>query len=172
MDGAGPARAPRRRAGGLLRPRQLPGRRPRGFTYSFAYIGLRRLGARQFYLISIKDKDGNAFDGGKTYRLTVPVNPPVEQYWSATVYDRANHALVRNLPRASRSSTDPRDAEERRRLGRTLLRPCGAGRQGVELGADEARRRDLRLCSAVYAPTKAFFDKTWKLPDIEKVAAQ
>ena len=44
----------------------------RGLTYSYAYIGIKRLGAGQFYLISIKDKDGNAFDGGKTYRLTVP----------------------------------------------------------------------------------------------------
>ena len=55
----------------------------RGLTYSYAYIGIKRLGAGQFYLISIKDKDGNAFDGGKTYRLTVPANAPVEQYWSA-----------------------------------------------------------------------------------------
>jgi len=52
----------------------------RGLTYSFAYIGIKRLGAGQFYLISIKDKDGNAFDGSKTYRLHVPANPPVEQY--------------------------------------------------------------------------------------------
>jgi Protein of unknown function (DUF1214) len=36
-------------------------------------------------LISIKDKDGDTLDGSKTYRLTVPPNPPVEQYWSMTV---------------------------------------------------------------------------------------
>ena len=58
----------------------------------------------QFYLIAIKDKDGQAFDGGKTYRLTVPANAPVEQYWSVTAYDRETHALIRNMPRASRSS--------------------------------------------------------------------
>ena len=60
----------------------------RGLAYSYAYIGIKRLGAGQFYLISIKDKDGEAFDGGKTYRLTVPPNAPVEQYWSVTAYDR------------------------------------------------------------------------------------
>ena len=79
----------------------------RGLTYTYAYIGIKRLGAGQFYLISIKDKDGNAFDGGKTYRLTVPANPPVEQYWSVTAYDRQTHALIRNMPRASRSSQIP-----------------------------------------------------------------
>ena len=30
----------------------------RGLAYSYAYIGIKRLGAGQFYLISIKDKDG------------------------------------------------------------------------------------------------------------------
>ena len=79
----------------------------RGLTYSYAYIGLKRLGAGQFYLISIKDKAGNAFDGGKTYRLTVSANAPVEQYWSATAYDRVTQALIRNMPRASRSSQIP-----------------------------------------------------------------
>jgi hypothetical protein len=61
-------------------------------------------GAGQFYLISIRDKDGEAFDGAKTYRLTVPPDAPVEQYWSITAYDRATQALSRNMDRASRSS--------------------------------------------------------------------
>ena len=62
----------------------------RGVTYTYAFIGIKRLGAGQFYLMAIKDKDGDAFDGGKTYRLTVPPNAPVEQYWSVTAYDRAD----------------------------------------------------------------------------------
>ena len=45
---------------------------PAASPIHYAYIGLKRLGAGQFYLINIKDKDGNAFDGGKSYRLTVP----------------------------------------------------------------------------------------------------
>ena len=39
-------------------------------TYHYAYIGIKRLGAGQFYLINIKDKGGADYDGGKTYRLT------------------------------------------------------------------------------------------------------
>jgi len=49
------------------------------------------LGAGQIYLISIKDKDGNAFGGSKTYKQTVPPNAPVKQYWSLTAYDRELH---------------------------------------------------------------------------------
>lgn len=45
----------------------------RGLAYHYAYIGIKRLGAGQFYLISIKDKDGESYDGGKSYRLARPV---------------------------------------------------------------------------------------------------
>ena len=37
----------------------------------------------------------------------VPANAPVNQYWSATVYDRATHALIRDMPRSGRSSQSP-----------------------------------------------------------------
>ena len=37
----------------------------RGITYHYAYIGIKRLGAGQFYLINIKDKDGESYDGAK-----------------------------------------------------------------------------------------------------------
>jgi hypothetical protein len=52
----------------------------RGLTYSYAFVGIKHLGVGQFYSISIRDKDGDAFDGAKTYRLNVPPNVPVEQY--------------------------------------------------------------------------------------------
>jgi hypothetical protein len=39
-----------------------------------------------------------------SYRLHVPPNAPVQQYWSVTAYDRETHALIKGLDRASRSS--------------------------------------------------------------------
>ena len=30
-------------------------------------------------------------------------------------------------------------------------------------------KREFELMFRLYAPTKVFFDKTWKLPDVEKV---
>ena len=112
-------------------------------AYTYAYIGIKRLGAGQFYLISISDKDGNPYDGGKTYRLTVPPNAPVEQYWSVTAYDRQTHALIRNMSRASRSSQIPEMQKNADGSIDVYFGPRGAGRQGGELGADrpEARLR-------------------------------
>src|SRR5262249_54231252 len=88
---------------GYAEPHQYP-LDSRGVAYSSPYIGITPLGAGQMYLISIRDKNGDAFDGSKTYRLTVPPNPPVGQYWSVTAYDRKTHALITGMPRASRSS--------------------------------------------------------------------
>src|SRR5262245_6910102 len=50
----------------------------RGVSYSYAYVGIKRLGVGQMYLITIRDKNGDAFDGGKNYRLNVPPDAPVE----------------------------------------------------------------------------------------------
>ncbi|WP_152971132.1 DUF1214 domain-containing protein, partial [Rhizobium ecuadorense] len=67
----------------------------RGVTYTMAFFSTKHSGIGQFYLMTIKDKHGQPFDGSKTYRLTIPAHPPVKQYWSATAYDRATHALIR-----------------------------------------------------------------------------
>jgi hypothetical protein len=140
----------------------------RGLSYSFAYIGIKRLGAGQFYLISIKDKDGKAFDGGKSYRLTVPSNAPVEQYWSATVYDRATHALVRDLPRASRSSQIPemqKNADNSLDVYFGPQAPAGKETNWVPTKPGG----EFEVMFRAYAPTKVFFDKSWRLPYIEKI---
>ncbi len=135
----------------------------RGLAYSYAYIGIKRLGAGQFYLISIRDKEGNAFDGGKTYRLTVPPNAPVEQYWSLTAYDRETHALIRNMPRASRSSQIPEMQKNADGSIDVYLGPAApAGKESNWIPTDPARRFEVMF--RAYAPTKAFFDKAWKLP--------
>ena len=76
----------------------------RGLAYSYAYFSAKHLGEGQYYLMTIKDKDGNALDGAAMYRLHVPANPPVRLDWSATVYDRATHALIRDMKWSSRSS--------------------------------------------------------------------
>src|SRR5262249_41598839 len=58
----------------------------RGLTYTLGYVGIKRLGTAQYYLMSSKDAAGNEYDGNAIYKLTVPANAPVKQYWSVTVY--------------------------------------------------------------------------------------
>jgi hypothetical protein len=142
----------------------------RGMAYSYAYIGIKRLGAGQFYLISIRDKDGRAFEGGGTYRLTVPPNAPVEQYWSVTAYDRQTHALIKNMSRASRSS---QIADMQRNADGSVdvyFAPAApAGKEANWVPTDPARKFELMF--RAYGPTKVLFDHSWTLPDVERLAA-
>ena len=143
----------------------------RGLAYSYAFIGIKRLGAGQFYAISIHDKDGNSFDGGQTYRLVVPPNVPVEQYWSVTAYDRETHALIRNMPRASRSSQIPELQKNPDGSIDVYFGPkAPTGKESNWVPTDPARQ--FELMARFYGPKKEFFDKIWKLSDVEKIVAQ
>ena len=141
----------------------------RGLGYSYAYIGIKRLGAGQFYSISIRDKDGDAFDGARTYRLRVPTNAPVEQYWSVTAYDRQTHALIKGMPRASRSSQIP---ELQKNADGSIDMFFGpkppAGKETNWVPTDPARK--FELMARFYAPKPECFEKKWALPDVEKFA--
>ena len=137
-------------------------------TFTFAYVAIKRLGTGQFYLVSIRDADGNALDGSQTYRLTVPLDAPVEQYWSVTAYDRETHALIRDMRRASRSSQIAdlqANADGSVDICFGPKAPEGMEANGVPTDPE----RGFVLMFRLYGPGKAFFDKAWVLPDVGKV---
>ncbi|MGX1743226.1 DUF1254 domain-containing protein [Bosea sp. NPDC055353] len=141
----------------------------RGVSYTLGFTGIKRLGTAQFYLMANKDKDGNVFDGSATYRLKVPADAPVRQYWSATAYDRETHALIKNMDRASVASITPGIQKNADGSVDVYFGPkAPAGRQANWVPTDPARKFELLF--RLYQPTKALFDKSWKLPDVEKVA--
>jgi len=140
----------------------------RAVTYSMAFFSAKHFGAGQSYLMTIKDKEDNSFDGKSTYRLHVSPHAPVKQYWSATVYDRATHAFIRNQSRLGRSSQSPgliknEDGSVDIYFGPKV--PAGKEPHWVPTSADGQFEVLFRL----YGPEKAYFDKTWKLGDIEKI---
>jgi hypothetical protein len=140
----------------------------RAVTYAMGYFSAKHLGAGQFYLMARKDAKGNGLDGGSTYRLRVPASAPVHQYWSATVYDGTTHALIRNTPCASRASTSAdltvnSDGSVDVYFG--PVAPDGAPTNWVPTKACNSFEVIFRF----YGPDKPLFDRTWKLPDIERV---
>src|SRR6266516_183467 len=143
----------------------------RGVTFSYAYFTPKHLGAGSSYLLTIADKDGRLLDGSTTYRLTVPANAPVRQYWSATVYDRATHAPIRNARWPSRSSQTPglqQNADGSVDVYFRPKAPAGRERNWVPTSTDEG----FEVLFRFYGPEKPLFDKTWVLSDIERIAAQ
>jgi hypothetical protein len=139
----------------------------RGMMYSYGYFSAKHLGQGQFYLMTTKDKDGQSLDGGRTYRLSVPANAPVSLYWSATVYDRSTHALIRDQKWSSRASTTQglqKNADGSTDVYFGPQAPTGKDANWIPTRAGGRFEVLFRL----YGPQKPLFDKTWVLPDIEK----
>jgi hypothetical protein len=131
----------------------------RALVFTFAFFTPKTSGKGSFYLMDIRDRAGEAFDGGKTYHLTVPANVPVTQYWSATVYDRATHALIRDQKTVSRSSLN--SACKRMPTVRSTsisVQRLPRGRSGI--GCRPARVEHLRCCSASMVPRSHFSKKS------------
>jgi hypothetical protein len=139
----------------------------RAAMYAMAYCSAKHLGAGQFYLVAIHDSVGRPLDGQKTSRLTVPANAPVTQYWSTTAYDRQTHALIRETSRSSLASNT--DGVQKNPDGSADIyfgpkAPAGKASNWVPTNG-----RDFEILFRLYGPEKAFFDKAWKLPDVELV---
>lgn len=138
----------------------------RAALYSMAYFSARHFGAGQFYLLEIHDSAGRPFDGKSTYRLRVPPNAPVKQYWSVTAYDGVTHALIREMPRASVASNA--QGVQKNADGSTDVyfgpkAPAGKESNWVPTSPNGT----FELLFRFYGPDKALADKSWKLPDAE-----
>jgi hypothetical protein len=143
----------------------------RGVTYTMAFFSTKHSGIGQYYLMTVKDKDRQDFAGANTYRLTVPALVPVNQYWSATIYDRATHALIRNVARSGRSSQSPglqTNADGSVDIWFAPRAPEGKESNWVPTSAGGK----FEVLFRFYGPEKPVFDKTWMLPDIERITAQ
>ena len=140
----------------------------RGVTYSMAYFSAKHMGAGQYYLMAVRDRDGATFDGSSTYRLRVPSNAPARLYWSFTAYDRQTHALIRNAPRCSRASNSPglkANSDGSVDLWFAPKAPDGQEQNWVPTSAG----RGFEVLFRIYGPEQRFFSKVWVLPDLEKV---
>jgi hypothetical protein len=137
----------------------------RGVSYSMAFFSPKRSATGSFYLMAIHDADGRPFDGASTYRLTVPADVPVTQYWSVTVYDRATHALIREMPRPSLSSQSPdlqTNADGSTDIFLGPGSPVGAAGNWVPTKAGGA----FEVLFRFYGPQRPLLDRSWQLPDI------
>jgi hypothetical protein len=140
------------------------------YTYGAIYLspalGVMKPGPGGNYIQAFRDKDGNHFDGGKSYRLHVPANPPAAAFWSLTAYDSATRSMVQNPTNdAAHASYDEletnADGSFDMYFGPTA--PAGQESNWVET----VPGRGFYLMYRLYSPTEGLFDGTWTLPDAE-----
>lgn len=126
-------------------------------------------GLGSIYLETHRDKDGDWLEGGKNYRLRISPNPPMEEFWAVSVYSMDSRTLIKNTADKAELSSNTKglhkndDGSIELYFGPTS--PPGKEANWVETEKGTFWFAYFRL----YAPTQAYFDKSWPLPDFERV---
>jgi hypothetical protein len=120
------------------------------------------------YASSNLDSDGQAFDGAWTYRLRVPAHVPVKDFWSVVLYDTQTRSMLQTdqqFPSFSSQTHPQPNADGSVDIYFSPTRPANAP-NWVQTIPGKSWFTIFRL----YGPLQPWFDKTWKLPDIEKAS--
>jgi hypothetical protein len=140
-----------------------------GAIYMSPAIGRKTPGPGSTYTQAFKDKDGNRLDGGKSYRLHVPAKPPVDQFWSNTIYDTATRSMIQNQRNdAAVSSYDKLKTNADGSVD-LYFGPTSPGPDLESNWTQTVPGKGFYPFFRFYGPTAPLYDKTWKLPDVELV---
>jgi hypothetical protein len=112
----------------------------RGAFYNYAWGSGERVGKATYYINLAADAKGQPLDGSRNYRLKVPANAPVTQFWSATTQVRRERRVHGRTGAHSPCIDRSGRREEPRWVGRRVLRPRNTQGPRVELGAERARK--------------------------------
>jgi hypothetical protein len=123
--------------------------------------------APTIYISTLVDKAGEAFVGDRTYRLRVPANVPAKQYWSISIYDWDTAGFIREAAVVSLDSYN--EKMKRNPDGSVDLVFASGPPAGQENNWISTKKGGLWFATfRLYGPDKPFFDKSWRLPDIER----
>ncbi|MCV6825534.1 MULTISPECIES: DUF1254 domain-containing protein [Halocynthiibacter] len=121
------------------------------------------------YLMSMADSDGNPLVGGQTYRLDVPAEMPVEQFWALTVYDRATMGFIYTAEDRTTLSSYDLDTMEKNEDGGVSIWIGPTAPEGKENNwIPTAGKRPLPAMR-LYGPTAELNEKRFKLADFVRV---
>jgi len=140
----------------------------RGCLYYAVISSVKNYGTATYYLDLAEDKDGNWLDGGRTYRLNVPADVPVRDFWSAVVYDLESAAWIRDMPKVGAGSATLGLVTNDDGTVDLFFGPEAP--EGMETNwVPTAEGRKFFLLFRFYGPEPAVFDGSWELNDIELV---
>ncbi|MGE5295265.1 MAG: DUF1254 domain-containing protein [Solirubrobacterales bacterium] len=127
----------------------------------------RVVGEGSQYMAMFVDANGDALDGGKSYRLHLPKDIPVRNFWSVIVYDNQTRSMLQTDQRFPSVSSQTKGVERNADgsvdvyFGPTP--PAGKEQNWAQTVPGKSWNILLRL----YGPEKPWFDKTWRPGEIE-----
>jgi hypothetical protein len=121
------------------------------------------------YMMAMADSTGAPLEPGRLYKLDVPADMPVKQFWALTVYDRATFGFIyTEEERTTLSSFDLPNLKVNPD-GSVTLYVGPAAPEGLEANwIPTAGKRPLPAMR-LYGPTEAFNSRSFTLPDFELV---
>jgi hypothetical protein len=132
---------------------------------------LPRVGSQ--YLINFADADKNYYDGGKTYKVTLPKGIPEAAFWSFTVYDNQSRSMLQTPQRYPRAGSQnyPSPAAEANADGTTTIYFGPTQPSGVKRGnwIQTMPGKGWWVILRLYSPLEPFFTKEWRLSEVELV---
>ena len=127
------------------------------------------IGKGSQYAIAYSDKDGNTLDGSKTYKITVPANPPMKDFWSFTIYDNQIRSMLQTDYRFPGIDSN-KDGLLKNEDGSVDVYfgpnpPDGFENNWIQTIPGKGWNTIFRL----YGPLEPWFEKTWKPSDPELI---
>ena len=119
-------------------------------------------GAGSDYAISFLDGEKNPFDGGKEYKLHIPANVPVNDFWAVTIYDTQTRSLLQTdqqFPTVG-SLTEGFKQNEDGSFDVFFSPNAPAGMENNWLQTIPGK--SLLVILRVYGPLKPWIEKTWR----------
>ena len=99
--------------------------------------------------------------------MNVPANTPAGDFWSAIAYSFATHGFIEGSERVGISSVN-KESLKVNDDGSVDLYFAPSAPEGQETNWIPTREK-FWVCLRLYGPEKELFDKSWSLPDIEKI---
>lgn len=121
------------------------------------------------YMVALADKDGHLLEAGKTYKVDVPAQMPVKQFWALTVYDRATFSFIYSDSNRTTLSSFDLDKLKKNADGSVTLYVGPNAPQGQESNWIPTSGKRPMPTMRFYGPTQAFNNKSFKMPDFEQV---
>lgn len=132
-------------------------------------MAVQNVGVGSQYLIAYLDKDGNALDGSKTYKIHLPPNVPAKDFWSFTLYDNQTRSMLQTDQRFPGLDNNKKGLKKNKDGSFDVYfgpkPPNGMENNWIQTVPGKGWNTIFRL----YGPLKAFYDKTWKPGDPELV---